>query len=203
MPNFYSLSDFSRKKNLLFFINFYFLFFRINSIDALRYGLRKRLKREKFFFRLIFTFKSRRLLLNLQDNSMKNLFYFSPGFFIKFFEKKKSLKKSRSLKMLSARYLRKLYIFSKIKYSIFFVKKLPVGFLEFLSSLNTPIIHKFNDPFTNKLVEENPNPNRPLINILYFIFFKNIDFSSNKIKKKGRIKRKITRKLFLENSISD
>nr|ASY95739.1 hypothetical protein [Stylonychia lemnae] len=203
LNDYYSFSDNARKKNLLSFINFYFTFFKKNSFDAFVYCSRKKLKKEKFFFNLVFTFKNRRLLLNLQDESTKNLFYFSPGFFIKFFEKKKSLKKNKSLKMLSARYLRKLYIFTKIKYSIFHIKKTPVGFLEFLSSLNTPIIHKFNDPFTNKLVEEKSNPNQPLVNVIYFIFSRNIDFSSNKIRKKGRIKRKITRKLVLENSISD
>jgi hypothetical protein len=122
---------------------------------------------------------------------------------IKFFEKKKSLKKNKSFKILAARYLRKLYLFIKIKYSIFHIKKTPAMLVEFLSSLNSPIIHKFSDPFTNKIIEEKPLFSKPLINVVYFIFSKNIDFSSNKVRKKGRLKRKITRKLILENSISD
>jgi hypothetical protein len=161
------------------------------------------LKKDKFFFNLFLTFKNRRLLLNLQDDLSNNLFYLSPGFLIKFFEKKKSLKKNKSFKILAARYLRKLYLFIKIKYSIFHIKKTPAMLVEFLSSLNSPIIHKFSDPFTNKIIEEKPLLSKPLINVVYFIFSKNIDFSSNKIRKKGRLKRKITRKLILENSISD
>lgn len=161
------------------------------------------LRKKKYFFNLFLMFKKRRLTLNLQDYCGNNLFFLAPGFFIKFFEKKKSLKNNKSFKILAARYLRKLYLFIKIKYSIFHVKKTPACLLEFLSSLNSPIIHKFYDPFTNKLIEEKLSFKKPLINVSYFIFSKNIDFSNNKIQKKGRVKRKITRKLILENSIPD
>jgi len=152
---------------------------------------------------MFLTFKNRRLFLNLQDNKGNNLFFLAPGFFIKFFEKNKSLKNNKSFKILAARYLRKLYLFVKIKYSIFNIKKTPASLVEFLSALNSPIIHKFHDPFTNKLIEEKPFFKKPLVNVAFFLFSKNIDFSNNKIKKKGRVKRKVTRKLVLENSLSD
>lgn len=52
-------------------------------------------------------------------------------------------------------------------------------------------------------IYEDSSLNQNIFNINYFIFLKNIDFSNNKIRKKGRIKRKITRKIFMENSIID
>lgn len=128
--------------------------------------------------------------------------FLSNGFFLKYFEKKKSIKKNKSIKLLIARYLRKLYLLVHFKYSIFFIKNTPSHLSEIINILNTPIIHKFANPFSEKIMEEGLLK-KNIFNINYFIFFKNIDFSSNKIRKKGRVKRKITRKLVLENSITD
>lgn len=185
------------------FLNTYFLIFQQNSFNVHSFVHRQGLRKKKYFFNVFLMFKKRRLLLNLQDYNGNNFFFLAPGFFIKFFEKKKSLKNNKSLKILAAKYLRKLYLFIKIKYSIFHIKKAPAALLEFLSSLNSPIIHKFYDPFTNKLIEEKSSFKKPLVNASYFIFSKNIDFSDNKVQKKGRVKRKVTRKLILENSIPD
>jgi hypothetical protein len=149
------------------------------------------------------TFKdNQRLYVNFQNYKKKNFFFLSHGFFLKYFEKKKSMKKNKSMKMLVARYLRKLYLLIKFKHTIFFIKKTPSSLLEMINALNTPIIHKFSNPFSEKIVEE-MNFTKNIFNINYFIFFKNIDFSGNKIRKKGRIKRKITRKIVIESSIID
>jgi len=104
--------------------------------------------------------------------------------------------------MILARYIRKLYLLIKFKHTIFFIKKIPTYLLEIINILNTPIIHKFLNPFSETVIEE-PNTKKNIFNINYFIFFKNIDFSNNKIRQKGRIKRKVTRKMILENSIID
>jgi hypothetical protein len=143
------------------------------------------------------------MFINLQhNNSKKNYLHLSPGFFIKYFDKKKSVKKNKNTKLLMAKYLRKMYIFLKIKYQIILIKKNPVFLLEFLTFFNSPIIHKFANPFTENIIEEKNNLN-PISKTLYFVFFKSQDFSFTKTKKKGRIKRKIFRKLILQNNIVD
>ncbi len=101
-----------------------------------------------------------------------------------------------------AKFLRKLFIISKIKTLILLVKRTPLYLLEFLTLLNTTIIHKFIDPIENKIIEEK-NTDKNIVNFQYFIFFKNIDFSLNKGPQKGRIKRKILRKIIINNKIID
>lgn len=193
---------FFRKKRILSFLKTYLLFFASSSIDVLHFLKKNKIKKNKLFFYLIFSFNNGRLFVNIQNHKKRNFFFLSQGFFIKFFEKKKSLKKTKTFKMLTAKYLRKLYLLNRIKYNIFIIKKNPVFFLEILNFLHSPIIHKFNAPYIDGLVEEKKS-NNTLIKVLYFVFIKNKDFSKNKYKKKGRIKRKITRKLVLENSVTD
>lgn len=53
----------------------------------------------------------------------------------------------------------------------------------------------------NKSTEEKKPYKTPFM--FYFYFFKTKSYVINKIKKKGRIKRKITRKLFLSQGIVD
>jgi len=74
--------------------------------------------------------------------------------------------------------------------------------MEILNFLNSPIAHKFIDPIENKIIEES-NDNFLWIKFIYFIFLENKDFSNNKKPQKGRIKRKILRKVTFENRVID
>jgi hypothetical protein len=84
-----------------------------------------------------------------------------------------------------AKFLRKIYLISNIKYNLLLIKNNPTHLSEFLNFLNSPIIHKFTNPCDNQIIEEKQNPRLPLFKILYFIFFKNIDFGLNKKKKRA------------------
>jgi hypothetical protein len=132
----------------------------------------------------------------------KNYFSLSTGFFIKFFEKRKSLKKNKTIKLLMAKYVRKLFLISKIKNIILIIKKIPVFINEIINFFNTPIAHKFLNPIDGKDVEESEN-NFTQIKFLYFLFLQNKNFSKNKTPQKGRIKRKILRKVTFENRLVD
>lgn len=79
---------------------------------------------------------------------------------------------------------------------------MPVFLLEIVNFLNQPISHKFLNPYTNKVIEET-NTKLYHLKIFNIIFLNNKNFSTNKIKKKGRIKRKIIRKVILENKLID
>jgi hypothetical protein len=94
-----------------------------------------------------------------------------------------------------------LYI-SKIKNIILVIKKIPVFINEIINFFNTPIAHKFLNPIDGKNIEENEN-NYTQLKFLYFLFIENKNFSKNKTPQKGRIKRKILRKVTFENKIVD
>jgi len=89
------------------------------------------------------------------------------------------------------------------------VRGVPVDFTKLLNTLNKPIIHYFTDPLTNKLVDEKSPEyqaylaeNPPVI-MPYIYFIKNKSYTFMKTRKRGRIKRKIRRKLVKLNNTTD
>lgn len=189
-------------KNLLFFFLSYSFFFKNYYNDIFTFLVQKKniiLKSYSWFY---WTFaNNQRIFLNFQNTKKKNIFFLTNGLFLKYFKKKKSLKKKKALRLLLARYLRKLFLIINFKNVIFFLKKTPSLFVEMFKILNSNIVHKFINPFNRKFFFDVKK--KKLLNIDYFIFYKNIDFSKNKVKKKGRLKRKVTRKLVLIDSIID
>lgn len=192
------------KFKLLFLLNYiklYNLFFYSIFLDL--FYLNKFLKKKnRLIYFLILSFRKNKLYINLQNFNKKNYLSISTGLFIKFFEKRKSLKKNKTIKLLMAKYIRKLFLISKIKNIILVIKKIPLFINELLNFLNSPIAHKFLNPLDNKIIEENET-NFIQIKFLYFLFLNNKNFSKNKTLKKGRIKRKILRKVIFENKIID
>jgi len=53
-----------------------------------------------------------------------------------------------------AKYLRKLFIISKITNIILILKNNPSNLTEILKLINTPIVHKFVDPIEHKEIDE-------------------------------------------------
>lgn len=100
------------------------------------------------------------------------------------------------------RYMRKIFILSKMRNILLIVRKTPSLLLELINFINTLIPYKFMDPVTKQIIEET-NEKHFQIKFLYFVFLESKDFSNSKQKKCGRIKRKILRKLILENQIID
>lgn len=186
---------------LLNYIKLYNLFFYSIFLDI--FYLTKFLKKKnRLIYFLILSFKKNKLYVNLQNLNKKNYLSLSAGLFIKFFEKKKSLKKNKTIKLLMAKYVRKLFLVSKIKNVILMIRRIPVFINEIINFFNTPIAHKFLNPIDGKNIEENEN-NFTQIKFLYFLFLENKNFSKNKIAQKGRIKRKILRKVVFENKLVD
>nr|ASY95693.1 hypothetical protein [Paraurostyla sp.] len=186
----------NKKKKLIDFLKYYSSVFS-NSFNNIMFFFKKH-KKKQSWYKLILTFRKNKMYLNLQNTlNNKNYLYLTPGFFVKFFEKKKSIKKNKNTKILMSKYLRKVYIVSKIKNQIILIKNNPIFLF-----LNLPIIHKFYDPLKKEIINEKKKPQFNT-KTLYFIFFKNQDYCFNKKKKIGRIKRKIKRKIILQNQIPD
>jgi hypothetical protein len=184
--------------NFILIYNFF-----LNSIYLDIFYFNKFLKnKNRIFFFLILSFKKKKLYINLQNNNKKNYLSISTGLFIKFFEKRKSIKKNKAIKLLMVKYLRKLFIISKINNLILVIKKTPLFINELINFLNTPIAHKYINPIDQKIIDESLNKYSS-IRFSYFIFTENKNFSKNKMPSKGRIKRKILRKITFENKIID
>lgn len=194
---------FTNKKinNLTLFFSLYSFFFNTIYLDIF-YLVKNLKKTNKSLFFLILSFKKNKLFLNFLNFFKINFLNLSSGLFIKYFEKRKAFKKNKTIKILMAKYFRKLFIILKIKNLALFIKKTPTSLSEILTFFNSPIIHKFLNPIENKIIEESDKT--PLfVNFLYFIFIENKNFSKNKTPQKGRIKRKILRKLTFDNKIVD
>lgn len=191
-------------KSLFKLIYTYNIFINSLYIDLFFFQKKLKLKTQNIQqnFALNLSFNKSKIHINLINNVKKTYLTLTNGFFLKFFDKKKSFKKNKIIRLLMAKYIRKIYIICKIKSSNLIIKKTPNLLLEILNIINSPIAHKFLNPISNKLIEES-NENFLWIKFSLFIFLQNINFTKNKIKKKGRIKRKILRKLTFENKIID
>lgn len=185
--------------NFIFLYNCFFL-----SIFLDLYNLIKFLKAKKknYFYFLFLSFWKNKFFINLKNFHKKNYLSLSTGLFIKFFEKRKSIKKNKSIKLLMAKQLRKVFLITKIRNIILTVKSTPLYLNEIINFLNTPIAHKFIDPIRNDFIEEDQDI--PFIlKFHYFVFIQNKNFTRNKLPSKGRIKRKILRKIIFQNKIID
>lgn len=187
-------------RSILFFSSLYnFIFQNINF--SLKYSKFSLLAQSSPFL-IVLSFKKSRLFITLKNLLKRNITSLSSGLFIKFFEKKKSFKKNKTVKLLMIKYLRKLLVITKITTLSLVVKKTPVFLTELLNLINTPISHKFSNPIDGKLIEED-SKSFTLLKFLYFIFLQNKSFCKNKLRLKGRIKRKILRKITLQNRLID
>lgn len=153
-------------------------------------------------FYILFNFSQNKFFINLLDTNKKAFFFVSSGFFIKFFEKKKSFKKNKLVKLLMIKFLRKILILIKLKNLIFFIRNNPINFLELLNTLNQPIVHNFINPINGSLIKDS-STNDLKFSFNFLIFLKNQPYTFLKKRKKGRVKRKILRKIILENNLVD
>jgi hypothetical protein len=172
---------------------------RINILNILKFFKTQNKER---YNNLLLNFNHNKVNATVQSLKKKNLTNVTAGLFLKFFENQKNKKKSKLIKMLIAKYLRKIFIVSKLKYLNVVISHNPVDLISFFNTLNSPIIAPFQDPYNEELIEES-SLNKFSIRFNYFIFKQAIPYHKKKIKKRGRIKRKILRKLVIENKLVD
>lgn len=201
-PRLFKRLNKTRRFKIQSFLYLYNYFFFSSYIEL--YSLTKFLKTkyQRVRYHLILTFAKNKFFINLQNYKKKSYLAISTGLFIRFFKKKKSFKKNKIIKLLMIRYIRKVFIISRMKSILLIIKKTPTLLLELINFINLIIPYKFVNPVTKQIIEET-NEKSFQIKFLYFIFLENKNFSKNKEKKKGRIKRKILRKLTFENKIID
>ena len=183
-------------------LRIYSYFFLIIYIDL---GFFKQLflgRRLRVRHTLLLAFRQTRLLVHLQKFNKINYFALAPGLFIRFFEKKKALKKSKILWLFMMRHVRKMLLIGKLRLIDVCVRQTPVFLPDVISALSSPVTRKFIDPITKQLIDETKT-RRAGFKILYFTFEAGSCHVANRGSRKGRIKRKVLRRLVFKNKIID
>nr|QPL15918.1 hypothetical protein [Strombidium sp.] len=118
------------------------------------------------------------------------------------YKNKKSFKKNKLVYLLLANFLRKILLYSGIKSYILVIKKIPVYYKEIINSLLNPVIAPYEHPFEIGNILEEKNIKNPFW-FSYILFYNNKPYGKLKLKKKGRLKRKISKKITMINRIVD
>lgn len=140
-------------------------------------------------------FNQHRLVVSLVDRPTNSThFFISTGLFTKYFEGRKSLRKNKTMKTLMVRFLRKLLVILGIREIILHSRGVPLYLDNLLTTLFRPLAHPFPNPFSGETVDE-VSGGRTNLNISSIIFQNPKPFGYQPTKKRGRIKRKIRRKL--------
>tara|TARA_B110000046_G_C12929201_1_gene370700 strand:- start:430 stop:930 length:501 start_codon:yes stop_codon:yes gene_type:complete len=157
----------------------------------------------KVVHNLYTTFNQHRFVVSLADSATNTTHLFlTTGLLLKYFQRKKSLKKNKAMKLLMARFLRKIFLVLRLKNITLKVRGVPLHLDIFLDMLYRPLSHVFVDPIASVAIDETKGP-KSLININKMDFISLKPFGYQKTRKKGRIKRKIRRKLTKLNSVID
>jgi hypothetical protein len=157
-------------------------------------------------YKLFLTFKSTRLYVNLESFGGRKCNYFSlsPGLFLKYFNNKKAFKKHKLIKILLMKYARKLCIVSGVRDIEIFVNRTPVAFLELFNTFASPVVAPFKHPLTGHWYDDTElNSKQSVFHLQSVTFSTPKPYGYMKGPRRGRLKRKIMRRLIKANSISD
>jgi len=150
---------------------------------------------------LSFNFTRNKFFPVLRTLKGETYFFLSLGLLSKFLLKGKAFTKSKQVYILLASFLRKILLFSSFKYLFLFINKTPIYFKELMSTINDPVVNIYKHPFSNVNFNEKVNTNP--FSFPYIIFTNNKPYGNFKMKKKGRLKRKISRRVTLLNRVLD
>jgi hypothetical protein len=150
---------------------------------------------------LALNFTRNRFFPTLRTVLGETYFFLSLGLLSKFLLKGKSFTKSKTVFLLLASFLRKVLLFSSFKNLYLFINKTPLYFKEIMSTINNSVINIYKNPFSDTLVSEKESPNPFVFPVI--VFTNNKPYGFMKVKQKGRLKRKISRRLTMINKVLD
>ena len=153
-------------------------------------------------YNIFLSYKKNRFFPYFYKEKDKNtIFNNSLGILSKRFSLKKSFLKSKNSYLFSASYIRRMLIYiSATKLNLNIVKT-PKYLKEILKTITTDSNVIYNHPFRKNIVNEKKDSLD--IKFLYVNFINNKALGPVKRKKKGRLKRKISKKVILYNSVLD
>ena len=150
---------------------------------------------------LALNFTKNRLFPTLRTVLGETYLFLSLGLLSKYLLKGKAFTKSKTVFILLASFLRKVLLFSSFKNLYLFVNKTPLYFKEIMSTINDSVINIYKNPFSNALVAEKEYTNPFVFPVI--VFTNNKPYGFMKTKQKGRLKRKISRRLTMINRVLD
>jgi hypothetical protein len=150
---------------------------------------------------LALNFTRNRFFPTLRTVLGETYFFLSLGLLSKYLLKGKSFTKSKTVFILLASFLRKVLLFSSFKNLYLFINKTPLYFKEIMSTINDSVVNIYKNPFTDNLITEKDIPNP--FNFPVIVFTNNKPYGFMKAKQKGRLKRKISRRLTVINKVLD
>ena len=156
------------------------------------------------YHNLVMRFNRQRLTLSLLDPfQSRNHFSLRPGLLLKYLEgKRRGAKRTLPLKLLLIRFLRKLLLVSQVRSVRLFVKGVPLHFTQLFTFLNRPLPYTLFDPVTRRTIDETGDSYLKLTYHLLF-FTKSKPYGYQKLRKRGRVKRKIRRKVISSARVID
>lgn len=168
-----------------------YLFLKVNSVFS-----------KKATYRLYWQSKKNRLFFNLYDKRGLNYCSLNIGIFMSAFKYKKSIRKTKLLKQLLVKFLRKVLLITSIRRFNLFIRKTPTLFNELFYLFRRPLGHIIKNPVSGTVIDEVNGPTTHFT-IPYIMCLEPKPFNYLKTRKRGRIKRKIRRKLVLKNKVID
>ena len=175
------------------FVNHYIGDLNIRHLEYWRGG--QSLQSAPFVHQLRFRFTNSRLtLLFTNPWTRADYFFVSAGIFTRYFFFQKSVKKSKALKLVMARFTRKMIILLDLCNIILLVRGLPFMLENLILTLLSPLRHPFVSPLLGDVFDEVNTVGKSLC-ISSLVFFNIKPFGFVKTRLKGRIKRKIRRRI--------
>jgi hypothetical protein len=179
-------------KQILIYVSIYFFF--LNKKFAKKSPLMKEI------FHLYLRTRSAKPRISLVDSIRFSLFSITGGVLNSITQREKKSKKSKLVRILLFKYIQKLLLFSRITSVIPFLRGSPLYWYEMIQILNSDLQPFFRDYLIN-LSKTTYKRYLSRISFPLVIFQYATKYSFTKIRNKGRIKRKITRKLIRTSQI--
>lgn len=183
------------------FMSHIFRFYKWNQIFRALIFVRRDVVLRPFYF-IRWSSRSNKPILSLQDRHNKTLLHLYSGIFIKFYEKRKSLRKSKLVTITMFNYFRTVLMFSHYRQFMVVLK----GRTPFVQELFLVLSQKPKTLLANLTPEEldllREQVGRPF-SFCYLLYFHNQPYCFFKTRSRGRIKRKIRRRLVRQVGATD
>ena len=179
------------------FVKWYVVNLNVLQLEYWRGGYD--LQRAPFVHHLRFRFtNSRFTILFTNPWTRSDYFFVSAGIFTRYFFFQKSVKKSKALKLVMARFTRKMIILLELLNIVLFIRGLPFMLENLIAMLLSPLRHPFINPLRGDIFDEvNTAGSSLCVSSLVFVNIKPFGFTKRRLK--GRIKRKIRRRIYRLN----
>ena len=141
--------------------------------------------------------------LSRPHTSGDTIFTTSLGCIARFLNKGKSHTKKKSVFLLVASLLRKILLYTGLSDMHLYINRIPLYFQEILNQIYTPTKSLYYHPFFQQKLVDESDDNIRSFDFKYVSFINTKSYGYIKWKKKGRLKRKITKRVFSINRVID